>query len=110
MKKRGSVPLVPVLSSGCHSGFWENLQPEEAHLGEKWSGLTSLDWEVRCRHHMGSSAAYYFLMTGADTLSWRLRGLCRAPLTPEPEENQSLPSMAVAGEQAAISFCLPAVH
>lgn len=58
---------------------------------------------------MSSSAAYYFLMSGADPPLWRLRGPCGAPLTPEPEENQSL-SMAAAGEQAARSFRLPAVH
>lgn len=51
--------------------------------------LTSLDWEVRCRNDMSTSAAYYFLMTGADTLSQQLRGLCRVPLTPEPD----LPSL-----------------
>ena len=54
---------------------------------------------------MSASRAYYFLMTGADSVSLALfRDLRGAELT------QELESGPLVGEKAANSFCLPAVH
>lgn len=68
-----------------------NLQKKETDSGKKMCQLTSLDRKVRGQGRMSTSGAYYFLMTGADsvTLTW-FRDFGGAELTQGLESQPSV--------------------